>query len=223
MVALQALSGTGSLRVGAAFIAKFLPGTKVLLSNPTWGNHNNIFADAGVPAEKYRCCGQCPHLIVLPTGEALGLQHLSVISSESGWFSGRMGRLIVVSMHMICHLHAPMRGHYRVVLAAVRFVHACFVQAPHSLFCMKVLRPRDGWSGLCGHAGGHRGGPQRLHHPPARQAPLCSAMLKRSPGAHPQHLITAATAVAAAHMHRASATCLKTVAQQIAAQLERYF
>ena len=55
VVALQALSGTGSLRVGAAFIAKFLPGTKVYLSNPTWGNHNNIFADAGVPAEKYRC------------------------------------------------------------------------------------------------------------------------------------------------------------------------
>ena len=28
-MALQALSGTGSLRIGAEFIAKFLPGTKV--------------------------------------------------------------------------------------------------------------------------------------------------------------------------------------------------
>lgn len=45
---LQSLSGTGSLRLGAAFIAKFLPGVKVFVSNPTWGNHNNIFADAGV-------------------------------------------------------------------------------------------------------------------------------------------------------------------------------
>ena len=45
---LQSLSGTGSLRLGAAFIAKFLPGTTVYVSNPTWGNHNNIFADAGV-------------------------------------------------------------------------------------------------------------------------------------------------------------------------------
>ena len=36
---LQALSGTGSLTIGAAFIGKFLPGTKAYLSNPTWGNH----------------------------------------------------------------------------------------------------------------------------------------------------------------------------------------
>lgn len=36
---LQSLSGTGSLRVGADFIAKFLPGTTAYLSNPTWGNH----------------------------------------------------------------------------------------------------------------------------------------------------------------------------------------
>ena len=36
---LQSLSGTGSLRVAAEFIAKFLPGKTVYLSNPTWGNH----------------------------------------------------------------------------------------------------------------------------------------------------------------------------------------
>ena len=54
VVALQSLSGTGSLRIGAAFIAKFLPGTVVYVSDPTWGNHHNIFADAGVKVEKYR-------------------------------------------------------------------------------------------------------------------------------------------------------------------------
>ena len=36
---LQSLSGTGSLRVAAEFIAKFLPGKTAYLSNPTWGNH----------------------------------------------------------------------------------------------------------------------------------------------------------------------------------------
>jgi aspartate/tyrosine/aromatic aminotransferase len=36
---LQSLSGTGSLRVAAQFIGKFLPGTTAYLSNPTWGNH----------------------------------------------------------------------------------------------------------------------------------------------------------------------------------------
>ena len=36
MATLQSLSGTGSLRVGAEFIAKFLPGKTVYLSGPTW-------------------------------------------------------------------------------------------------------------------------------------------------------------------------------------------
>ncbi|KAI8473711.1 MAG: aspartate aminotransferase [Monoraphidium minutum] len=51
---IQALSGTGALRVGAAFIGKFMPGTKVFISNPTWGNHMNIFGDEGVEWAKYR-------------------------------------------------------------------------------------------------------------------------------------------------------------------------
>ena len=36
---LQALSGTGSLKIGAVFIQKFLPGTVAYVSDPTWGNH----------------------------------------------------------------------------------------------------------------------------------------------------------------------------------------
>ena len=56
----QSLSGTGSLRVGAEFISKFLPGTTVYLSNPTWGNHRNIFADAGVEWKYYRWAQAVP-------------------------------------------------------------------------------------------------------------------------------------------------------------------
>lgn len=44
---LQALSGTGSLAIGAQFIHAFMPDAKVLVSNPTWPNHFNIFALAG--------------------------------------------------------------------------------------------------------------------------------------------------------------------------------
>ncbi|GIL86322.1 hypothetical protein Vretimale_13705 [Volvox reticuliferus] len=51
---IQSLSGTGSLRVGAAFIARFLKGSTVYISNPTWGNHRNIFGDEGVKWEYYR-------------------------------------------------------------------------------------------------------------------------------------------------------------------------
>lgn len=54
MATLQALSGTGSLRVGAAFISRWMKGTQVYLSNPTWGNHRNIFADEGVEWVYYR-------------------------------------------------------------------------------------------------------------------------------------------------------------------------
>lgn len=53
-VAIQSLSGTGSLRVGAAFIERFMSGRTAYISNPTWGNHRNIFADAGVEWKYYR-------------------------------------------------------------------------------------------------------------------------------------------------------------------------
>lgn len=54
IVTLQSLSGTGSLRVGAAFINRFFPGTSVYIPNPSWGNHKNIFADAGVSVQQYK-------------------------------------------------------------------------------------------------------------------------------------------------------------------------
>ncbi|KAJ7958542.1 Aspartate aminotransferase [Quillaja saponaria] len=50
----QGLSGTGSLRLGAALIERYFPGAKVLISSPTWGNHKNIFNDAKVPWSEYR-------------------------------------------------------------------------------------------------------------------------------------------------------------------------
>lgn len=87
---LQALSGTGSLRVGAAFIARFLPkGTVVYLSNPTWGNHRNIFADEGVEWRNYRYfdaervdldwSGMMADLEGAPEGSVV------VLHGESGW------------------------------------------------------------------------------------------------------------------------------------------
>jgi len=42
---IQALSGTGSLRIGAEFLKRFTNADTVLCSKPTWGNHNMIFKD----------------------------------------------------------------------------------------------------------------------------------------------------------------------------------
>ncbi|XP_020586972.1 aspartate aminotransferase, chloroplastic [Phalaenopsis equestris] len=50
----QSLSGTGSLRLAAAFIQRYFPEAKVLISSPTWGNHKNIFNDSRVPWSEYR-------------------------------------------------------------------------------------------------------------------------------------------------------------------------
>lgn len=55
LAGVQALSGTGACRVGAAFLAKFLTeGTKVYIPTPTWGNHWAIFREAGIGTEAYR-------------------------------------------------------------------------------------------------------------------------------------------------------------------------
>ncbi|RCI14347.1 hypothetical protein L249_6061 [Ophiocordyceps polyrhachis-furcata BCC 54312] len=51
----QTISGTGALRVGAAFIQRFYRGNKtVYVPNPTWANHRAVFSDAGLKVEQYR-------------------------------------------------------------------------------------------------------------------------------------------------------------------------
>jgi aspartate aminotransferase len=51
----QTLSGTGALRIGADFIAKFLPrATPVYISDPTWVNHRALFATAGCEVRTYK-------------------------------------------------------------------------------------------------------------------------------------------------------------------------
>lgn len=49
----QCISGTGSLRIGACFVKSFFPNSTVYLSDPTWGNHQKIFAKSGVPTKTY--------------------------------------------------------------------------------------------------------------------------------------------------------------------------
>ncbi|CAK5280549.1 unnamed protein product [Mycena citricolor] len=52
--ATQSISGTGALRIGAAFLARHYPHAKVVyLPNPSWGNHTPIFKDSGFEVRKY--------------------------------------------------------------------------------------------------------------------------------------------------------------------------
>lgn len=49
----QAVSGTGSLRLGAEFLKKFAPVAKVYIPNVTWVNHWQIFEEVGIEAIPY--------------------------------------------------------------------------------------------------------------------------------------------------------------------------
>lgn len=54
VASLQALSGTGSLRIGMEFINRFLTISKtVLVPGHTWGNHKTIAKDAGLEWKEY--------------------------------------------------------------------------------------------------------------------------------------------------------------------------
>jgi aromatic-amino-acid transaminase len=49
----QALGGTGGLKIGADFLRKVNPGAKVLISDPSWENHRALFTQAGFTVEAY--------------------------------------------------------------------------------------------------------------------------------------------------------------------------
>jgi len=49
----QALGGTGALKIGADFLRQLLPGSKVLISNPSWENHRALFERAGFEVGTY--------------------------------------------------------------------------------------------------------------------------------------------------------------------------
>ncbi|CAN3356623.1 aspartate aminotransferase, mitochondrial [Diutina catenulata] len=53
IVTAQTISGTGSLRVIADFLARFYGSKKIYVPKPTWANHVAVFNDAGLSPEYY--------------------------------------------------------------------------------------------------------------------------------------------------------------------------
>ena len=49
----QAIGGTGGLKIGADFLKRLSPGAKVLISDPSWENHRALFSSAGFAVEAY--------------------------------------------------------------------------------------------------------------------------------------------------------------------------
>ena len=53
VVTIQALGGTGALKVGADYLRRLLPNAKVYISDPSWENHRALFEAAGFTVESY--------------------------------------------------------------------------------------------------------------------------------------------------------------------------
>jgi aspartate aminotransferase len=89
VAAVQSPGGTGALRIGAETAAKFFPHARIWVSNPTWANHNAIFAAGGLAVETYPYLGNDKTSLDL---DAM-LSHLETQS--------RAGDL--VCLHACCH------------------------------------------------------------------------------------------------------------------------
>ncbi len=53
VVTIQALGGTGGLKIGADFLRQISPGATVWISDPSWENHRALFEGAGFPVREY--------------------------------------------------------------------------------------------------------------------------------------------------------------------------
>jgi aromatic-amino-acid transaminase len=49
----QSIGGTGGLKIGADFLKKYYPASKLLISDPSWENHRALFTNAGFAVESY--------------------------------------------------------------------------------------------------------------------------------------------------------------------------
>lgn len=50
---IQSIGGSGALRIGAEFLKRYFPGSAVWISDPSWENHQVLFAGAGLAVHTY--------------------------------------------------------------------------------------------------------------------------------------------------------------------------
>jgi aromatic-amino-acid transaminase len=60
-VTVQSLGGTGSLKIGADFLRRFLPSAQVWISDPSWENHRALFEGAGFKVNTYPYYDETTH------------------------------------------------------------------------------------------------------------------------------------------------------------------
>ncbi|KUM05243.1 aspartate/tyrosine/aromatic aminotransferase [Chromobacterium subtsugae] len=88
VVTAQALGGTGALKIGADFLKRLNPASKVYISDPSWENHRALFESAGFQVENY------PYYEAASRGVdfAAMKSHLAALDAGS-----------VIVLHACCH------------------------------------------------------------------------------------------------------------------------
>jgi aromatic-amino-acid transaminase len=83
VVTVQALGGTGGLKLGADFLRRFAPGAEVWISDPSWENHRALFEGAGFKVNAYPYYDAATHGVnfagMLKALEAMPAGHVVVL------------------------------------------------------------------------------------------------------------------------------------------------
>ncbi|MCA1854968.1 aspartate/tyrosine/aromatic aminotransferase [Massilia oculi] len=87
-VTVQALGGTGALKLGADFLKRFAPGSDVYISDPSWENHRALFESAGFTVNNYTYYDPATH----------GVNFEGMLASLRA-----MPRGSIVVLHACCH------------------------------------------------------------------------------------------------------------------------
>jgi aromatic-amino-acid transaminase len=88
VVTVQAVGGTGGLKLGADFLKKINPSATVLISDPSWENHRALFSSAGFKVDVY------PYY----DAEARGIRFDAMLAALKAAPTGT-----IVSLHACCH------------------------------------------------------------------------------------------------------------------------
>ncbi len=87
-ITVQAIGGTGALKIGADFLKRFSPSSEVYISDPSWENHRALFESAGFKVNNYTYYDAATH----------GVDFAGMLAALKA-----MPRGAVVVLHACCH------------------------------------------------------------------------------------------------------------------------
>ncbi|MYM25310.1 aminotransferase class I/II-fold pyridoxal phosphate-dependent enzyme [Duganella sp. FT135W] len=87
-VTVQAIGGTGALKIGADFLRRFAPDAEVYISDPSWENHRALFESAGFKVNNYAYFDAATH----------GVNFAGMIADIKAMPAGA-----IVLLHACCH------------------------------------------------------------------------------------------------------------------------